>query len=384
MVMRNILQLFKGDRVIWVLMVFLTIYSGLAVSSSVAALAYHDGGNPTIHIVKHMAFLLVGWMIIWLIHKVPYRHYSSFANLILAGAVILLIYTLAFGVHLNEATRSVRIPGTGLTFQSSDFAKIALIIFVARFLSRNQAEIQDLKKGFLPVLFVIGVVCALILPENFSTAAILFVTCLVLLFVGRVKVKYLLGLVGGGILLLTVFVIIGKATGASIREETWQNRIEHHFSKDSNPEEKFQTDKAKMAIANGGMIGKFAGHSTQRRSLPQAYSDFIFAIAIEEYGFLFGALPLVFIYLILLFRAGVIVKKCDRTFPAFLVIGLVTGLVIQAMVNMGVSSGLLPVTGQPLPWVSRGGTSILFTALSIGIILGVSRSISEEAADENE
>lgn len=382
--MRNILQLFKGDRVIWVLMVFLTVYSGLAVASSVAALAYRDGGNPTIHIIRHIGFLAVGWVIIYIIHKVSYKHYSSLANLILVCAVILLIYTLAFGVHLNEATRSVRIPGTGITFQSSDFAKIALIIFVARFLSRNQTEIQDFKKGFLPVLLVIGLVCALILPENFSTAFILFATCLVLLYIGRVKVKYLFGLVGAGIVLLAVFIIIGKITGASIREATWQNRIEQHFSKDTNPEEKFQSDKAKIAIANGGMIGKFAGHSTQRRSLPQAYSDFIFAIVIEEYGFLFGALPLVFIYLILLYRAGVIVRKCERTFPAFLVIGLMIGLVMQAMVNMGVSSGLLPVTGQPLPWVSRGGTSILFAALSMGIILGVSRSIEEEASVEKE
>jgi cell division protein FtsW len=380
--MRNVLQLFKGDKVIWVLMIFLTFYSGLAVSSSVAALAYRDGGNPTIHIIRHFGFLVVGWGIIYAIHKVSYKHYSSLANLILVVAVVLLAYTLAFGVHLNEATRSVRIPGTGLTFQSSDFAKIALIIFVARFLSRNQTEIQDFKKGFLPVLLVIGLVCALILPENFSTAFILFATCLVLLYIGRVKVKYLFGLVGAGIVLLAVFVLIGKMTGAGIREQTWQSRIEQHFSKDSNPEEKFQSDKAKVAIANGGMIGKFAGHSTQRRSLPQAYSDFIFAIVIEEYGFLFGALPLVFFYLVLLYRAGVIVRKCDRTFPAFLVIGLMVGLVMQAMVNMGVSSGLLPVTGQPLPWVSRGGTSILFTALAMGIILGVSRSVEEEARVE--
>jgi cell division protein FtsW len=377
--MRNILQLFKGDRVIWVLMVFLTFYSGLAVASSVAALGYRDGGNVTLHIVRHIGFLAVGWVIIYIIHKVPYKYYSSLANLILVVAVVLLVYTLAFGVHLNEATRSVRIPGTGLTFQSSDFAKIALIIFVARFLSRNQTEIQDFKKGFLPVLLVIGLVCALILPENFSTAFILFVTSLVLLYIGRVKVKYLLGLVASGILLVAIFVIVGKVTGASIREETWQNRIEHHFSKDANPEEKFQSDKAKIAIANGGMFGRFAGHSTQRRSLPQAYSDFIYAIVIEEYGFLFGAIPLVFFYLVLMYRAGVIVRKCDRTFPAFLVIGLMIGLVIQAMVNMGVSSGLLPVTGQPLPWVSRGGTSILFTAISVGMILGVSRTVNEEA-----
>lgn len=366
------------------MMVFLTIYSGLAVASSVAALVFRDGGDATMHIVRHLGFLALGWVIIFLFHKVPYRHYSGWANIILVAAAILLIYTLAFGVHLNEATRSVRIPVIGMTFQSSDFAKLALIIFVARFLSRKQTEIQDFKKGFLPVLMIIGGICALILPENFSTAAILFATCLVLLYIGRVKVLYLVGLVGAGLVILTVVVLIGMNTNTNVREKTWINRIALHFSKDANPEEKFQSDKAQIAIANGSLIGKFAGHSTQRRSLPQAYSDFIFAIVIEEYGFLFGALPLMFIYLILLYRAGVIVRKCDRTFPAFLVIGLTVGLVIQAMVNMGVSSGLLPVTGQPLPWVSRGGTSILFTAISIGMILGVSRSIEEEASVEKE
>ena len=376
--------MFKGDRVIWVLLVLLTIYSGVAVASSVASLAYRDGGDVTIHIIRHIAFLLVGWAIIYVIHLIPYRWYSITATLLLIGAIVLLIYTLAKGMVLNDAARWVKIPGTGVTFQTSDFAKIALIIFVARFLSRNQTEIEDFKKGFLPVLIVIGVVCGLILPENFSTAFILFTTCLVLLYIGRVKVKYLLGLVGSGVVLLAAFILIGRISGASTRAETWQNRIEHFVSSDDSGEEHFQTTKAKIAIANGGMFGRFAGHSTQRRSLPQAYSDFIFAIVIEEYGFVFGALPLVFIYLILLYRAGVIVRKCDRTFPAFLTIGLMIGLVIQAMVNMGVSAGLLPVTGQPLPWVSRGGTSILFTALALGIILGISRSLEEESKVETE
>ncbi|MFA6127541.1 MAG: FtsW/RodA/SpoVE family cell cycle protein [Bacteroidales bacterium] len=380
--MRNILQLFKGDRVIWVLMVFLTIYSGLAVASSVAALGYRDGGNVTMHIIRHIGFLVAGWGIIYFVHKIPYKNYSKLANFLLVIGGLLLAYTLVFGVHLNEAARSVRIPIIGGTFQSSDFAKIALIIFVARFLSRNQNEIHDFKKGFLKVLWVIVLICGLILPENFSTAAILFATCMVLLYVGRVKLLYLLSLAGAGILIFGVIILIGKTTNTGVREQTWENRIVQHFSGDSNPDEKFQSNKAKIAIANGGMIGKFAGHSTQRRSLPQAYSDFIYAIVIEEYGFLFGALPLMFLYLILMYRAGVIVRKCDRSFPAFLVVGLTVGLVIQAMVNMGVSSGLLPVTGQTLPWVSRGGTSIIFTAISIGIILGVSRSINEEAEVE--
>jgi len=380
--MKNLLQLFKGDRAIWVLLVFLTVYSGVGVASSVASLAYRDGGDVTVHIIRHILFLGIGWLGIYVIHLVPYRAYNILATILLLGSIVLLIYTLAKGVVLNDAARWMKIPGTNVKFQTSDFAKVALIIYVARFLSRNQSEIQDFRKGFLPVLLVILAVCGLILPENLSTAGILFITCLIMLYIGRVKVVYLAGLIGAGVVIVAGFLLIGKITGASTRAETWQSRIEHYIGGNDSGEEKFQSDKAKIAIANGGMFGKFAGHSTQKRSLPQAYSDFIFAIIIEEYGFVLGALPLIFIYLILLFRAGVIVKKCDRTFPAFLTIGLTVGLVIQAMVNMGVSTGLMPVTGQPLPWISRGGTSIIFTAMSIGIILGISRSLEAEAKGE--
>lgn len=379
--MRNLLQHIKGDRVIWVMLVFLTIYSGLAVASSVVSLSLVDG-NVTIHIVRHVAFLLVGWGIIILVHHIPYRWYSILANFLLFVAVILLILTLVKGRSGYTAARWLVIPGTSLTFQTSDFAKIALIIFVARYLSRNQMEIEDFKKGFLPVLLAIIIVCGLILWENLSTGALLFATCVIMLFIGRVKVKYLLGLAGAGVVLIAVLFLIGKYSNVESRSDTWANRIVRHIDKDQDPAKQFQSDKAKIAIANGGFFGKFAGHSTQRRSLPQAYSDFIFAIIIEEYGFVFGALPIALFFMILLRRAGVIVRKCDRTFPAFLTIGLMTGLVIQAMINMGVSAGIFPVTGQPLPWISRGGTSILFTALSIGIILGVSRSYEEEAQVE--
>ncbi|MFO7616407.1 MAG: FtsW/RodA/SpoVE family cell cycle protein [Bacteroidales bacterium] len=381
--MRTLLQHIKGDRVIWVMLVFLTIYSGLAVASSVVSLSLGDG-NVAIHIIRHVAFLLVGWGIIIIVHLVPYRWYSILATFLLAVAVILLVVTLIKGRGEFSAARWLMIPGTGLTFQTSDFAKIALIIFVARYLSRNQMEIEDFRKGFLPVLLAITVVCGLILWENLSTAALLFVTCMILLFIGRVKVRYLLGLAGAGLLLLAVLFLVGKYANVESRSDTWVNRIVRHIDKDEDPARQFQSDKAKIAIANGGFFGKFAGHSTQRRSLPQAFSDFIFAIIIEEYGFVFGALPIILFYMILLRRAGVIVRKCDRTFPAFLTIGLMTGLVIQAMINMGVSAGVFPVTGQPLPWISRGGTSILFTALSIGIILGVSRSLEEEVKVEAE
>jgi len=367
--------------VIWVLLVILTVYSGLAASSSVVSLANSSGDPIAVQIIRHSAFLLGGWIIIYIAHLIPYKFYSIFAQLLVVAAVLLLMLTLIKGEMRNQAYRWLGL-GFGLSFQTSDFAKLALIIFVARYLSRNQAHIEDLKKGFLPVLAWIVIVCGLILPANLSTAVILFASCVILLFIGRVRTVYIAGLLGSGLVLVLVFFLIARSLPDSGRAVTWEKRIESFFNGEEG--DSFQSDLAKTAIANGGLFGKFAGHSTQKHSLPQAYSDFIFAIIIEEYGFLFGAVPLLFIYLTLLFRAGVIVKKCDRTFPAFLAIGLTIGLVLQAMVNMGVAVGLLPVTGQPLPWISRGGTSILFTALAFGIILGISRTLEtprEETAN---
>lgn len=377
--MKNVLQLFGGDKVLWFLMVILTIYSGLAVASSVVSLAYGDG-NVAIHIIRHSSFLLIGWFIMYIVHLIPYKWYSVFAQLIVVIAAGLLAVTLVAGEQVNQASRWLTVPGTDVSFQTSDFAKLALIVFVARYLSRNQSEIHSFKKGFLPVLIWIILICGLILPANFSTAGILFLTCAVLLYIGRVRVAYLFGLLGVGITFVLIFFMLAKFSPEHDRTGTWQNRVMSFV--DPGEGDTFQTDKAKIAIANGGILGKFAGHSTQRHSLPQAYSDFIFAIIIEEYGFLFGALPLAFIYLIFLYRAGVIVRKCDRTFPAFLAIGLTLGIVIQAFVNMGVAVGLFPVTGQPLPWISRGGTSILFTSLAFGILLGISRSLEKPEPDE--
>jgi len=302
------------------------------------------------------------------------------AQIFIILSVGLLVMTLLRGETINQASRWLKVPGTSIQFQTSDFAKFALIVFVARYLSRNQTDIKDFRKGFLPVIVIILGMCGLILPANLSTAAILFASCLILLFIGRVRLLYLLGLIGLGVAMLAIFMVLAKNAPDEGRTNTWKNRITNFV--DPGGGDNFQTDKAKIAIANGGVLGKFAGHSTQRHSLPQAYSDFIFAIIIEEYGLLFGALPLVFLYLILLFRAGVIVRKCDRTFPAFLVIGLTIGVVVQAIVNMGVAVGLFPVTGQPLPWVSRGGTSILFTAVVFGIILGISRTLDSASSNE--
>lgn len=372
--MKNVLKIFGGDRVIWVLIVILTIYSVLAISSTAVSLSYREGNSIASYVFEHSMFLLLGWGVIYFIHLIPFKYYSIFAQLMVIAAVALLVYTLLFGINLNDSARWMKIGP--VRFQTSDFAKFALIVFVARYLSRNQTHIEDFKKGFLPVLVWIIVVCGLIQPANLSTAAILFAVCIILLFIGRVRVKYIAALVGTALVLGMAYFLIFKNSEDVGRTITWEKRIERFFNPD--PEENFQPNLAKVAISNGGLFGKFAGHSTQKHSLPHAYSDYIFAIIIEEYGFLFGALPLVFAYLILLFRAGVIVRKSDHTFPAFLAIGLTLGIVAQAMVHMGVAVGLMPVTGQPLPFISKGGTSIMFTAAAFGIILGISRSLEEK------
>ena len=371
--MKKVLNLFGGDKVIWILIVILTVYSVLAVSSSVVSLSYKEGNSVAIHIFKHSLFLLLGWGIIYTVHLVPHRYYSILAQLLVFTAFILLIYTLKFGDDINDSVRRIKIGP--FTLQTSDFAKMALVMFVARYLSRHQDNIDDFRRSFVPVIIWIIAICGLIQSENLSTAAILFGVCITLLFIGRIKLKYIAILIGVGLILGIAYFMIFKYSEDSKRAITWENRIERFFK--PVPGDNEQADMAKAAISTGGLFGKFAGHSTQKHKLPQAFSDFIFAIIIEEYGFLFGGLPLVLIYMALLFRAGIIVKKCEQTFPAFLTIGLTLGIVVQAMVHMGVAVGLLPVTGQTLPWISRGGSSIMFTAIAFGIILSISRSLEE-------
>lgn len=371
--MKKVLSLFGGDKVIWILIVILTVYSVLAVSSSVAALSYQEGNSVATHIFKHSLFLMVGWGIIYIVHLVPYRYYNILAQLLVFIAVALLIYTLKYSDDINDSARRINIGPFKL--QTSDFAKMALVIFVARYLSRHQMNIDDFWRSFVPVIFWIILICGLIQSENLSTAVILFGVCITLLFIGRIKIKYIAILMGVGLVLGFAYFMIFKSSEDSKRTITWENRIERFVK--PVPGENEQADLSKAAISSGGLFGKFAGHSTQKHKLPQAFSDYIFAIIIEEYGFLFGGLPLVLIYMALLFRVGIIVKKCDRTFPSFLTIGLTLGIVAQAMVHMGVAVGLLPVTGQTLPWISRGGSSIMFTAVAFGIILGISRSLEE-------
>ncbi|MFO7938872.1 MAG: FtsW/RodA/SpoVE family cell cycle protein [Bacteroidales bacterium] len=367
---------FKGDGVIWAVILILSILSVLVVYSSTGTLAYrHEERSLSYFVLKHAGLLFLGGVIIFITHRIPYRIYSRLSLLLLAISAVMLLITLIMGVNLNEASRWIKIPGLGLTIQTSDFAKLALIMYIARVLSVHQEDIMRFKFVFWYLLLPIFVVCMLIMPANLSTALILMVTSMMLLFVGRVPLKHLV-LVGGGSVLILIIIIGGAvATGDNMRVGTWQNRIENYVTGEGG--DSYQSDQSKIAIASGGFLGKGPGNSTQRNFLPHPYSDFIFAIIVEEYGFL-GGLVIVALYMFLLYRAGLVVRKSKRAFGAFLAMGLTLSLSFQALINMGVAVGILPVTGQPLPLVSMGGTSLLFTGVALGIILNVSRSVELE------
>ncbi|MHC1778434.1 MAG: FtsW/RodA/SpoVE family cell cycle protein [Lentimicrobium sp.] len=379
--MKAILNNIKGDKVIWAVVLILSVFSILAVYSSTGTLAYKKhSGNTEYYLLKHVSILLLGFVLMYIAHQVPYKYYARISQLALYFSVPLLAYTLFFGTNLNEASRWYTLPIINMTFQPSDFAKLALIMFVARLLAKKQDEVKDFKKGFISILIPVVIITLLILPANFSTAAMIFTTCLVLMFVGRVRFSYIAILVVAGVLSVGLLGTIAvKSPELPGRMGTWQKRIQNFISGDS--EANFQVEQAKIAIATGGITGKMPGNSTQKNFLPHPYSDFIFAIIIEEYGIIGGTF-MVLLYLILFFRAVKIVIKSPRNFPAFLTFGVSFSLVFQAMVNMMVAVNILPVTGQTLPLVSMGGTSIWFTSIAIGIILSVSREI--EAARETE
>lgn len=367
----------RGDKVIWGIVIILSLFSVLAVYSSTTTLAYRfKQGNTEYYLLKHIGILIFGFVLMYAAHKIKYVYYSKLSLIAVLFAAPLLLYTLVFGEVRNDAARWTTLPGVNIMFQPSDLAKLALIMFVASMLAKKQDNIKDLKSAFIPILLPVLVICGLILPANLSTAAILFVTCIVLMFIGGVKFRYLLALSGIGIaalaLFITFLVVSPKSSG---RLGTWQNRIEH-FGGGGDSDENFQVEQAKIAIANGGFVGKLPGNSMQKNFLPNPFNDFIYAIITEEYGFA-GAFLILLMYMILLFRGIRIAIKAPGHFGALLAIGVTLSLIIQAFANMAVAVHLVPVTGQPLPLVSMGGTSIWFTSIAIGIILSVSKEMDE-------
>jgi cell division protein FtsW len=372
----------KGDRVIWTVVILLSLLSLLAVYSSTGTLAYkYQEGNTIYYMVRHLVILMLGFALMYLAHKVKYTYYSRIFQVTLYIAILLLIITIIFGKDINEAKRALQLP-FGLTFQAADLAKLTLIIYLARALTRKQDVRHDFRSLFLPVMAPIIIVCGLILPGNLSTAVMLFITSMVLLFIGRIRWLNLLRLAGIAVASLAIFIgiLMLLPENKQGRLKTWENRIEGFFADDSQEDD--QVVQSKIAVVSGGLLGKMPGNSTQRNFLSHPYSDFIFAIILEEYGLIGGAF-VVLLYMILLFRAVRIVTKTPRTFGAFLTIGVAFSLVFQALINMGVAVDLLPVTGQPLPLVSMGGTSVWFTSLSIGIILSVSKEVNKGETDKD-
>jgi cell division protein FtsW len=374
---------FKGDKAIWALIVLFMIYSLLAVYSSSVSVAFMKyGGNTTYFLRTQLFMLIFGLIIIVVTHYLPYRIYSSLADIFLFVAIILLVLTMLVGVRVNEATRWLEIPGTGFRLQTSDVAKVALVIYLAKMLSKYQKELDNFMLVTKAFMVPIVIVCGLILPENLSTALMIFGMCMIILFVGRVPFKYLLAYFGIAIAGVVLFAMVLSVVAKSNRVEVWKNRIENYITGKSDEAQDYQGNQAKIAISTGGLFGKAPGNSTQRNMLPQSNSDFIFAIIIEEYGLVFGAVPLLMAYLILLFRGIAIAKKCETAFPAFMVLGLIIMIVVQAMVNMLVAVGLFPVTGQTLPLISWGRSSVLVISFSIGAVLSVSRVINARIKEE--
>jgi cell division protein FtsW len=386
---------FKGDKAIWGLVALFMVYSLLAVYSSSVGVAFMKyGGNTTYFLRSQFFMLALSLLIIVVVHYLPYRIYFSMAGLILIGSVGLLILTFAFGSRVNEATRWLVIPGTGFRLQTSDVAKVALVIYLARSLAKYQKDLKNFMVVTKYFIFPVAVVSGLILPENLSTAVMVFVISMIIMFIGRVPVRFLLAYIGIAVVVLLLFAMLLTVIKKDNRVEVWKNRIENFISGKADDDGDYQANQAKIAISTGGLFGKAPGKSTQRNMLPQSNSDFIFAIIIEEYGLLFGAVPLILAYMILLFRGITIARKCETAFPAFLVMGLIVMIVIQAMINMLVAVGLFPVTGQTLPMVSWGRTSVLMMSFSLGAILSVSRVVNarikneelseEEISDEGE
>ncbi|HSO86952.1 MAG TPA: FtsW/RodA/SpoVE family cell cycle protein [Draconibacterium sp.] len=371
----SILKYFKGDRVIWIVLMFLSLLSLLIVYSATGALAYRvHGGNTMHYLIRQVFFIGAGLAVILvMVNVLPVKFYSMAANYLLYGSILLLVVAvgLKFAGILKGTGRTFNL---GLfSFQPAEVAKIALILFTAKVLGKKQKTKQDLGAAFRKIMIFTGLVCGLILLSNFSTSALIFATIISMMFVGRIPIRYmLLVFVAGVALVVSIYFLADYVPDSVGRIHTIKGRIERFIHGDPSSEQGVtQADYAKLAIYSGGIFGKGPGQSDVSNYMAAAYNDFIFAIIVEEYGLVFGA-GVIFLYLIFFFRGIIIVRRSTRTFPAFVVIGLTLVMVYQAMINIGVSSGVLPVTGQPLPWISLGGTSLLFTSVAFGCILSVS------------
>ncbi|MCO6496462.1 MAG: cell division protein FtsW [Chitinophagaceae bacterium] len=379
----------RGDKVIWAIVILLTMISILVVYSSIGSLAYKMNKSTESYLFRQIGYIFLGVIIIYFAHRVNYTFYSRIATVLFFLCIPLLIYTLKYGSNINDASRWIKLPVINLTFQTSDLAKLALFIYLSRLLSRHQNDIKDFKKGFLPLIIPVGIICLLIAPANLSTAVLIGGIALLLMFIGRVRMRYIMAVIGLAAIPVLMLVMVAShyydaetktskelpAFLSAGRIPTWIKRVQN-FRAGDNTEGSYQIQQAKIAIATGGVLGKGPGKSEQRNFLPHPYSDFIYAVIIEEYGLIGGAI-IMLIYLLFLYRSIRIFQRCPYAFGAFLAVALSFTLVIQAMVNMAVNVHLFPTTGVTLPLVSMGGSSLLFTCAAIGIILSVARNVEQ-------
>ena len=374
--MQNFIEKYlKGDKVIWTIIILLSLYSIIMAYSSSSNLAFRiAGGNVAPYVIKHTLIIVIGIVLIIYLQFFPYKYFSRLSQIGIFVSIVLLFVTLLFGVSKGNASRWI------MGFQPSDFAKLVLILYVSRVLTNKQAEIKDFKKGLVPILWPVILICGLILPADFSTAAILLIVCFTMMFVGGAKIKHLGSIVGAAFMCFLFLILINMAfPGFLPRVDTWEKRMMSYGS--GNKQENYQAEMAKRAVANGFLFGKGPGKGHVKNDLYSAQSDFIYASSIEEFGSIIGGIVLLILYMILFFRAIRIMNKVESKFAAHLVFGLSFMLIFQSFINMGVGVNLLPVTGQPLPLISMGGTSILFTCFSLGIILNVSSTVYNDSVD---
>lgn len=385
--MKDIFKNIQGDKAIWAVAGLLALFSFLPVYSASSNLAYlYDDGNTFKFLLKHLAHLLLGFAILYGVHKIPYHYFKGLSIIALPVAILLLIFTMAQGTTIDgaNASRWIRVPFVGVTFQTSTLAAVVLMTYVARYLSRIKDKTVTFKETLLPLWLPVFVVLALILPANFSTTAIIFAMVVVLVFIGGYPLRYLMIVLGTGFVVLALFVLTAMAFPGAFdnRVDTWMSRIEN-FTDKEDTEGDYQIEKAKIAIASGGVTGLGPGKSIQKNFLPQSSSDFIYAIIVEEFGIV-GGLFLMFLYLALLFRLVIVAHKATSMFGKLLVIGVGLPIVFQALINMAVAVELFPVTGQTLPLISSGGTSIWMTCLALGMVLSVAakREIQKKETED--
>ncbi|MDR7209358.1 FtsW/RodA/SpoVE family cell cycle protein [Flavobacterium piscis] len=384
--MKQLVNKLKGDRVIWSFVALLALFSFMPVFSASSNLAYigRGTGNTLGYLVKHLAHICIGFLIIYWVHKVPYHYFRAISKLALPVVWILLVYTLLKGTVIAgaNASRWIQVPFIGITFQTSTMASIILFIYVARYLSKTKEENEPFKTSLIELWLPVFITLGLILPANFSTTALIFSMVIMLAFIGKYPLKYIGLIIGSGVVMFVFFLLMAKAFPDSkffTRVGTWGNRIEN-FTTDKPDEDDYQIEKAKTAIASGRLGGLGPGKSVQKNFLPQSSSDFIYAIIVEEYG-LVGGLMVLILYLLLLFRFVIASHKANTLFGKLVVVGLGFPLIFQAMINMGVAVELLPVTGQTLPLISSGGSSIWMTCFALGIIISVTKK-DEEIVEE--